>query len=81
MTYINITFLVLEAVDGEDFVPMHAIREAKRGHVIDVRARIDSGGNAEIDTRIFPPCDPTFMWAIGVCLLYPTFYDGYQLLK
>lgn len=37
--------------------------------------------NEEVDNRIFPRCEENYMIALAVCLLYPVYYDGTQLIK
>lgn len=63
--YINKTFLSLEAINAGDIM------------VISNSIHVDG----EVDNRIFPKCDTKYMWAIAVCLLYPIYYDGIQLIK
>merc|ERR1712238_260360 len=63
--YINKTFLSMEAVNADQIIPIN-----KSIHV-----------DGEIDNRIFPKCDHRYMWAIAICLLYPIYYDGLQLVK
>lgn len=83
--YINHTFLELQPVTGTDIVPTHNVVQDR----VDVKkqrelSKIKDGEVnifTENDPRIFPPCDIRYMVAIFCCMLYPTIYDGTQLLK
>jgi hypothetical protein len=78
--YISHTFLDLQAVEADHFVPMHAVKkddaDARRR-----KAATTLEGDPELDDRIFPPCDVRYMYAIAACLVYPIFYEATQLAK
>lgn len=65
--YINHTFLDMEHVNADRIMKI----DTSAWHVDD----------SLIDNRIFPTCNPRYMWAIAICLLYPVYYDGIQLAK